>query len=320
MTKNRRLKTEIRAQQISTGAPYLEARRQITDPAATPPAAIAGAAERVTVQPPLTAWAVPKRCRWLADLQEQHGPLIALRISPGDGWWDLDDLAREVAGALQDRPSAERGFWLGYGRYTITKREHLSGIAAKLDAAGALPRLTVRAMPNAATCTHASCRRRRGEPPSIATHPGGRPESPATGPESRRDRSTAWATDLSLDDVMAREPQLCDHGFGVFVDRSKTVEQRRQQLQSERDDLRRREAIVVRVRDWLLANIAPIKTPTAGSYGMKHVVEKAIGEYITNGELIAAAMMAGYPMSRPHGPNVDFGMSKRDVDAARATR
>jgi hypothetical protein len=103
-------------------------------------------------------------------------------------------------------------------------------------------------------------------------------------------------------------------------DRSKTVEQRRQQLQSERDDLRRREDMVIRVRDWLLANIAPIKTPTAGSYGMKHVVEKAIGEYITNGELIAAAMMAGYPMSRPHGPNVDFGMSKRDVDVGRATR
>jgi hypothetical protein len=25
-------------------------------------------------------------------------------------------------------------------------------------------------------------------------------------------------------------------------------------------------------------------------------------------------------MSRPYGPNVDFGMSKRDVDAARKTR
>jgi hypothetical protein len=164
MTKNRRLKSEIRAQQASTGASYLVARRQITDPATTPSAATAEAVGRVTVHPPLTAWTVPKRCRWLANLQEQHGPLIALSISPGDGWWTLDDLAREVAGALHDRPSAERGLWLGmHRRYTITKQEHLKGVAAKLDAAGALPRLTVRSLPDATTCTHVTCRRRRGE-------------------------------------------------------------------------------------------------------------------------------------------------------------
>jgi len=125
---------------------------------------------------------------------------------------------------------------------------------------------------------------------------------------------------LSLDEVMVRERRLCDHGFGVFDERRLSVEQRREQLQRERDDLRRRAATVVRVGEWLLANIAPIKTPAVGSYGMKHVAEKAIGEYITNGELIAAALMAGYPMGRPYGPNVDFGMSKRDVDAARAVR
>jgi hypothetical protein len=158
----------------------------------------------------------------------------------------------------------------------------------------------------------------------MPTGPSGRAESPATrGPASRRDRAAAGAATaplLSLYDVMAREPRLCGHGFGVFDARSKTTEQRRQRLQSERDDLRRRELMVIRVRDWLLANITPIKTPTAGSYGMKHVVEEAIGEYITNGELIAAALMAGYPMGRPYGPNADFGMSKRDVDAARVTR
>ena len=72
-------------------------------------------------------------------------------------------------------------------------------------------------------------------------------------------------------------------------------------------------------RRWLLANIAPIKTPTLDSYRMKHVVERAIGEYVTNGDLIAAALMAGYPMSRPHGPNepnAEFGTSKRATSAA----
>jgi len=53
---------------------------------------------------------------------------------------------------------------------------------------------------------------------------------------------------------------------------------------------------------------------------MKHVVEDAVGDYVSNGELIAAALMAGYPMGHPHGPNVAFGMSKRDVDEARGSR
>jgi hypothetical protein len=43
-----------------------------------------------------------------------------------------------------------------------------------------------------------------------------------------------------------------------------------------------------------------------------------IGQYVANGELIAAALMAGYPMSRPHGPNAQFGMSQRDVNRVRA--
>lgn len=51
---------------------------------------------------------------------------------------------------------------------------------------------------------------------------------------------------------------------------------------------------------------------------MKHVVENATRQYVSNGELIAAALMAGYPMGKVDGPNTDFGMSKRDVDRVRA--
>ena len=127
------------------------------------------------------------------------------------------------------------------------------------------------------------------------------------------------ASALSLQEVMEKEPLLTGFGFGVFDQGRKSAEQRRHELQSGRDELRRQEDRVVRVRDWLLANVAPIKTPTVGSYGMKHIVEKAIGEYVTNGELIAAALMAGYPKGRLHGHNAEFGMSKRDVDRARAT-
>lgn len=62
----------------------------------------------------------------------------------------------------------------------------------------------------------------------------------------------------------------------------------------------------------------PLKTPTQSSYSMKHVAERAIWQYVANGELIAATLMAGYPMSRPHGPNAPFGMSPRDVNRVRA--
>jgi hypothetical protein len=57
---------------------------------------------------------------------------------------------------------------------------------------------------------------------------------------------------------------------------------------------------------------------TAGSYGMKHLVERAIGQYMPNGVLIAATLMAGYPWKGPHRPNVVLGMSKRHIDQALA--
>jgi len=50
---------------------------------------------------------------------------------------------------------------------------------------------------------------------------------------------------------------------------------------------------------------------------MKHVVERAIGRYVANGELIAAALMAGYPMGPVAGSNTAFGMSQRDVNRVR---
>jgi hypothetical protein len=71
------------------------------------------------------------------------------------------------------------------------------------------------------------------------------------------------------------------------------------------------------VHDWLVVNIAPIRTPNTGSYGLKHVAEDLLGEYISNGELITAALMAGYPMRHDRGPNADFAMSSRDVNRLR---
>ncbi|MFG3044540.1 hypothetical protein ACGFZR_06375 [Streptomyces sp. NPDC048241] len=52
-------------------------------------------------------------------------------------------------------------------------------------------------------------------------------------------------------------------------------------------------ALVMETAAWLRENITPIKTPTASSYGVKHVRERVTGRYITNGEFIAAALVAG---------------------------
>ena len=112
---------------------------------------------------------------------------------------------------------------------------------------------------------------------------------------------------LTLDEVMEREPMLNDFGFGGRFGLADELERLREQL-------RRHEPLIIEVRDWLLENVQPTKRPTQGSYGLKHLVEEAIGEYVSNGELIAAALMAGYPMRYRSGPNATFAMSRRDLN------
>lgn len=112
---------------------------------------------------------------------------------------------------------------------------------------------------------------------------------------------------------MDQHPRLNTFGIGVYDPLRKTRGQREAELASGRMELAEREAAVLEIAAWLWENIAPIKTPTFGSYSMKHVVERAIGTYVTNGELIAAALVAGYPVKYVPGPNPLLGMSTRDV-------
>jgi hypothetical protein len=115
---------------------------------------------------------------------------------------------------------------------------------------------------------------------------------------------------------MDEHPQLTSFGVGVFDGRRKSAADRDVELANGRAALIEREAHVMTIAAWLSANIQLINTPSAGSYHVKHVVERAINGYVTNGELIAAALIAGYTFRYTDGPNVDFGMSKRDIDRA----
>jgi hypothetical protein len=117
----------------------------------------------------------------------------------------------------------------------------------------------------------------------------------------------------TLAEVLDEHPTLGSFGFGVFFPRSKTPAEREHELERYRAELRRAARDVDQVRGWLLDNLKPIKTPTQSSYRLKHIAERALGRYVSNGELIAAALMAGYPISRPDGPNVNVAVSARDL-------
>lgn len=64
----------------------------------------------------------------------------------------------------------------------------------------------------------------------------------------------------------------------------------------------------------LLETAIPIKTPSAHSYGLKHLLEIHAGRYISNGACIAAALALGLTIKRDQGsPNCLIGVSKRNV-------
>lgn len=120
--------------------------------------------------------------------------------------------------------------------------------------------------------------------------------------------------------VMDREPALCLNGFGAGS-YANTMQQRHEQFTRSRIGLRDSWRHVDQIREWLLQNIAPRKTlnDDAYSYGLKHMAERVLGGYVSNGELIAAAITAGYPYRRSSAasPNALFGMSSRSITALR---
>ncbi|MFH8453901.1 hypothetical protein ACH4CD_32205 [Streptomyces fungicidicus] len=122
-----------------------------------------------------------------------------------------------------------------------------------------------------------------------------------------------WPT---LDEVMEEHEKLGNFGIGVFSSPRPATEQRHAELAVERENLRRNDDLVMETALWLRENVTPIKTSTVGSYGVKDSIERATGEYLPNGVLIASAFFVGYPF-RYDQPNVWFGMSQRDLNKLR---
>ena len=123
--------------------------------------------------------------------------------------------------------------------------------------------------------------------------------------------------ETQLESVMSRIPRLSDFGIGLYEERHIPKEERPALLAAEREALRKSAPAVAATVEWLRKNVAPVRKTTHSSYAVKHVVEKDIG-YITNGVLIAAAVIAGYPYKVvPGSPNVSLGMSTKSLKALR---
>lgn len=79
---------------------------------------------------------------------------------------------------------------------------------------------------------------------------------------------------------------------------------------------------VLQLQDWLTEHMEPRKTlnPDVGSYTLKHIAEDYLGDYVSNGELIAASILSGFQHRRGIGflnPNVYFAIRTPSKKAAR---
>ncbi|WP_433259382.1 hypothetical protein ACQPYK_50060 (plasmid) [Streptosporangium sp. CA-135522] len=121
----------------------------------------------------------------------------------------------------------------------------------------------------------------------------------------------------ALDHVMAREPQLSWLGFDLAqpTGHGRRPARLERQFQHRRVELRQAAPTVLKIHNWLRETITPIATPTRPATPVRHLAQAALDAEVYLGELVAAALIAGYPM-RCRGRDVWFGMSRRDVDRA----
>lgn len=65
----------------------------------------------------------------------------------------------------------------------------------------------------------------------------------------------------------------------------------------------------------VLMSAERVKVPTVGSYGLKHVVERLVHNYISNGAVICAALALGFSVKPGGEPNALIGVSRKTLRA-----
>jgi hypothetical protein len=111
--------------------------------------------------------------------------------------------------------------------------------------------------------------------------------------------------------VIDRVPQLAYFGVGLYESPITS-----EKLRQGREQLLESSAICTKVCEWL-ASIKRSKTINRerNSYGLKHMAEQEIGEYVSNGVLIAAAIHSGFAYRLDgDSPYMMFGMSERSLN------
>jgi hypothetical protein len=69
------------------------------------------------------------------------------------------------------------------------------------------------------------------------------------------------------------------------------------------------EESIARVREWL-ADAPKVRMWGRYSYALKHVAEAALGQYVANGDFIAACILSGFIVRQePRSPNAWIGIS-----------
>jgi hypothetical protein len=101
---------------------------------------------------------------------------------------------------------------------------------------------------------------------------------------------TGYPDRLDTEELLARHPGLGELGYGS-ADPVDYLEVRR-------------------VFNWLATAKSSARTKGKaywqGSYELKHIAEKALGDYVANGTLIVACLIAGIKQKDISGPNCDF--------------
>lgn len=121
--------------------------------------------------------------------------------------------------------------------------------------------------------------------------------------------------------VMDAHPLLTDEGYG-HPNRGRVTPAERAEAHRRNRDALATDWTVAAVQgsvDWL-ATLTPRKTATDGpsSYGLKHIMERATGTYVTNGAFITAALLLELPVLLDD-LNPAIGVTRRSVEAALKT-
>lgn len=116
-------------------------------------------------------------------------------------------------------------------------------------------------------------------------------------------------TEQRLPAILARHPLLTHFGFGEF-NRPFTA------TEKGRNDLLAAIAEIDHARAWLRTQQSRLTlNPRRSSYGLKHIAERAAGSYISNGALIAAALLEGWKVKRISeiSPNARLNISEKGL-------